>query len=47
MIDAVRGVVNQPLKMHPASSCSSNVLSYVVAYDEGIATTFCSVRTSA
>ncbi|KAF9375273.1 hypothetical protein CPC16_000822 [Podila verticillata] len=33
-IDAVRGVVNQPLKMHPASSCSSNVLSYVVAYDE-------------
>ncbi|KAG0025942.1 hypothetical protein BGZ81_006732 [Podila clonocystis] len=37
-IDAVRGVVNQPLKMHPASSCSSNVLSYVVAYDEGITT---------
>ncbi|KAF9298752.1 hypothetical protein BGZ74_009235 [Mortierella antarctica] len=33
-IDAVRGVVNQPLKMHPASSCSSNILSYVVAYDE-------------
>ncbi|KAG0347736.1 hypothetical protein BG004_007074 [Podila humilis] len=33
-IDAVRGIVNQPLRMHPSNSCTSNVLSYVVAYDE-------------
>ncbi|KAF9428917.1 hypothetical protein BGZ94_000528 [Podila epigama] len=32
-IDPVRGVVNNPLKLHPASSCTTNVLSYVVAYD--------------
>ncbi|KAF9915993.1 hypothetical protein BX616_004881 [Lobosporangium transversale] len=33
-IDPVRGFVNSPLKMHPSKSCSSNVLAYVVAYDE-------------
>ncbi|KAG0272113.1 hypothetical protein BGZ95_012156, partial [Linnemannia exigua] len=33
-IDPVRGVVNSPLKMHPASSCATNNLAYVVAYDE-------------
>ncbi|KAI1310812.1 hypothetical protein EDD11_003658 [Mortierella claussenii] len=33
-IDPIRGIVNSPLKMHPPSSCSNNVLAYVVAYDE-------------
>ncbi|OAQ31756.1 Rad4-domain-containing protein [Linnemannia elongata AG-77] len=33
-IDPVRGVVNCPLKMHPAASCTTNNLAYVVAYDE-------------
>ncbi|KAF9921763.1 hypothetical protein FBU30_008191 [Linnemannia zychae] len=33
-IDPVRGVVNSPLKMHPANSCTTNNLAYVVAYDE-------------
>ncbi|KAF9900760.1 hypothetical protein EC991_006915 [Linnemannia zychae] len=33
-IDPVRGVVNNPLRMHPASSCTTNSLAYVVAYDE-------------
>ncbi|KAF9204692.1 hypothetical protein BGZ49_004991 [Haplosporangium sp. Z 27] len=33
-IDPVRGYVNSPLKLHPPSSCSTNVLAYVVAYDE-------------
>ncbi|KAG9068473.1 hypothetical protein KI688_010743 [Linnemannia hyalina] len=33
-IDPVRGVVNSPLKMHPAASCATNNLAYVVAYDE-------------
>lgn len=35
-IDPVRGFVNAPLKMHPATTCSTNNLAYVVAYDEGI-----------
>ncbi|KAF8948917.1 hypothetical protein BGZ47_001126 [Haplosporangium gracile] len=33
-IDPVRGVVNSSLKMHPANSCTTNNLAYVVAYDE-------------
>jgi len=34
-VDPVRGIVNTPLKMHPANSCTTNHLAYVVAYDEG------------
>ncbi|GJJ70579.1 xeroderma pigmentosum group C-complementing protein [Entomortierella parvispora] len=33
-IDPVRGFVNTPLKMHPSTSCTTNNLAYVVAYDE-------------
>ncbi|KAF9096467.1 hypothetical protein BGX23_011195 [Mortierella sp. AD031] len=33
-IDPVRGVVDNSLKMHPANSCTTNHLAYVVAYDQ-------------
>ncbi|KAF8940060.1 hypothetical protein BGZ58_007877 [Dissophora ornata] len=33
-VDPVRGYVNSPLKMHPSTTCTNNVLAYVVAYDE-------------
>ncbi|KAG0319600.1 hypothetical protein BGZ99_005011 [Dissophora globulifera] len=33
-IDPVRGFVNSPLKMHPSTTCTNNVLAYVVAYDD-------------
>ncbi|KAF9971812.1 hypothetical protein BGZ73_005142 [Actinomortierella ambigua] len=33
-IDPVRGIVNSPSKLHPSPQCTTNVLSYVVAYDE-------------
>jgi len=35
MVDPVRGYVNSPLKMHPPTTCTNNVLAYVVAYSEG------------